>query len=73
MFTAVSFQFSLIGNGPGTAKLLEDLDQDQDLSEYIDVLPIESDLECLLADKWFVVCHTRLFFSKPSNQKWKPH
>ncbi|PUU80839.1 hypothetical protein B9Z19DRAFT_973419 [Tuber borchii] len=52
---AVSFQFSLIGNDPGAAKLLEDLDQDQELSEYIDVLPVESDLECLLADKWFVI------------------
>ncbi|PUU80834.1 hypothetical protein B9Z19DRAFT_973428 [Tuber borchii] len=52
---AVSFQFSRIGSDPGAAMLLEDLDEDPDLAEYIDVLPSEFDLESLLADKWFVL------------------
>ena len=60
-FTAVTFQFSRIGNDPGAAKLLEDLDKDRDLRESIDVLPVEFDLKCLLATKWFVVCHNQLF------------
>ena len=65
-FTAVSFQFSLIGNDPDAAKLLEDLDQDPDIGEYIDMLPVEFDLERQLEDKWFVVCHN-LHFSKLIN------
>ena len=69
-FTAVAFQFSHIGNDPGAAKLLEDLDKDRDLREYIGVLPVEFDLECLLATKWFVVCHN-LHFSKPIDLKQK--
>ena len=61
MFAAVSFQFSLIGNDPGAAKLLEDLGQDRDLGEFIDVFPVEFDLERQLTDKWFVVCYNLLF------------
>jgi len=57
-FTAVRFQFTRIGNGPGAAQLLIDLDEDRDIREYIDVLPVEFDLERLLADKWFIVYHT---------------
>ena len=60
-FTAVSFQFSLIGNDPGAAKLLEDLGQDRDLREFIDAFPVEFDLERQPTDKWFVVCHNMLF------------
>ena len=60
-FTAVTFQFSRIGNDPGATKLLIDLAEDQDLGEYIDVLPIEFDLERQLEDKWFVVCHNQIF------------
>ena len=60
-FTAVRFQLSRIGNDPGAVKLLEDLDQDPDLGEYIDVLPVEFYLESLFADKWSVVCHIWLF------------
>ncbi|PUU79858.1 hypothetical protein B9Z19DRAFT_1045955 [Tuber borchii] len=52
---AVRFQFSRIGNGPGAAQLLIDLDEDRDVREYIDVLPVEFDLERLLADKWFIL------------------
>ena len=55
-FVAVTFQFSRIGNDPGAAQLLIDLDDDPDLGEYIDVLPVEFDLERQLEDKWFVVC-----------------
>ena len=58
--TAVAFQFSLIGNDSGAAKLLQDLNRDETLRKLIDVLPVEFDPECLLAEKWFVVCHTRL-------------
>jgi len=71
-FTAVRFQFSRIGNGPGAAQLLIDLDEDRDIREHIDVLPVEFDLERLLADKWFIVYHTRLF-SKLSYLKRRPH
>lgn len=60
-FTAVTFQFSLIGKDPGGAKLLQDLDQDPDIGEYIDALPIEFDPEPQLEDKWSVVCYNRLF------------
>ena len=60
-FTAVSFQFSRIGHDPGAAQLLIDLDEDPDLGEYIDVFPVEFDLERQLEDKWFVVCHNQLF------------
>ncbi|PUU80840.1 hypothetical protein B9Z19DRAFT_1078446 [Tuber borchii] len=51
---AVTFQFSRIGNDPGAAKLLTNLDEDPDLGEYIDVLPVEFDLECLLEDKCYL-------------------
>ena len=62
-FTAVTFQFSRIGNDPGAAELLEDLDDDPDLREYIDVLPVEFELKRLLEeDKWLLVCHNLLFF-----------
>lgn len=71
-FTAVRFQFSRIGNGPGAAQLLIDLDEDRGIREYIDVLPVEFDLERLLADKWFIVYHTQ-HFSKPRDLKRKPH
>ena len=56
-FTAVRFQFSRIGNDPGAAQLLADLDQDPDIGEYIDVLPVELGLEGQLANKWSVVCY----------------
>ena len=59
-FTAVSFQFSRIGNDPGAAKLLKRLGRDKSLRKCIDVLPVEFDPEFLLAEKWFVVCHTGL-------------
>ena len=59
-FTAVSFQFSRIGNDPGAAELLKGLDQDLTLGEYIDVLPVEFDLETQIKDP-FVVCHNLLF------------
>ena len=59
-FTAVSFQFSRIGNDPGAEQLLNDLDDDEELGEFIDVLPVEFDPEIKLKDKWFVVCHNRL-------------
>ncbi|PUU79856.1 hypothetical protein B9Z19DRAFT_977489 [Tuber borchii] len=54
-FDAVSFQFSRIGNDPGAAQLLIDLDQDPEIGEYIDVLPVEFDLPGQLEDKWFVL------------------
>ncbi|PUU80827.1 hypothetical protein B9Z19DRAFT_1063118 [Tuber borchii] len=53
-FDAVAFQFSRIGNDSGAAQLLTDLDGDRDIREYVDVLPVKFDPECLLADKWFV-------------------
>ena len=59
--TAVTFQFSRIGNDPGAARLLIDLDQDPDLGKFIDILPVEFDLERQLEDKWWVVCHNQLF------------
>ena len=65
-FAAVSFQFSLIGNDPHSAMLLEDLDDDPDVGDYIDMLPIEFDFKDQLRDKWFVVCHN-LHFSKLIN------
>ena len=64
--TAVSFQFSLIGNDPRAAKLLEELDQDPDIGEHNDILPVEFDLEHQMEDKWFVVCHV-LFFRRLIN------
>ena len=59
--TAVTFQFSRIGNDPGAARLFVHLDEDPDLGEYIDILPVEFDLEHQLRDKWWVVCHNQLF------------
>jgi len=61
-FTAVSFQFSRIGNDSGAAQLLIDLDEDTDLGDSIDILPVEFDLEHQLEDKWFIVCHNQPFF-----------
>ncbi|PUU80848.1 hypothetical protein B9Z19DRAFT_973300 [Tuber borchii] len=52
---AVKFQFSCIGNDPGATQLLVDLDEDPDLGESIDVLPVEFDLECLFTEKWFIL------------------
>jgi len=60
-FAAVTFQFSRIGNDPGAAQLLEDLDQDQEIGNCIDVLPVEFDPQGEFPEKWFVVCHKRLF------------
>ena len=60
-FTAVTFQFTRIGNDPGAAQLLIDLDEDPDIREYLDVLPVEFGLENLSEDKWFVVCLDMLF------------
>ena len=59
--TAVSFQFSRIGNDPGATKLLQDLDDDAELGEFIDVFPVEFDIQHQMEDKWFVVCHNPLF------------
>ena len=56
-FTAVSFQFSRIGNDSGAARLLEELDEDPGLGDSIDILPVEFDLGHQLEDKWFIVCH----------------
>ena len=58
--TAVSFQFSRIGNDLGAAKFLEGLDQDPDIGENISVLPVEFDLKQQLTHRWFVVCHDLL-------------
>ncbi|PUU80835.1 hypothetical protein B9Z19DRAFT_1020740 [Tuber borchii] len=58
---AVSFQFSRIGDDPGAAELLMDLEKDPYLGKYIDVFPVEFSLERQLEDKWFVVCHIQLF------------
>ncbi|RPB03047.1 hypothetical protein L873DRAFT_1841382 [Choiromyces venosus 120613-1] len=53
---AVTFQFSRIGNDPGATQLLKELDQDADLGDFIDVLPVECDLKRQLeGDKWFVL------------------
>ena len=60
-FAAVTFQFSRIGNDPGAEKLLEDLDRDREIGEYIDVLPVEFNPEGEF-DKWSVVCHNQPFF-----------
>jgi len=60
-FTAVAFQFTRIGNDSGSAKLLEDLKQDQEIGKYLDVLPVEFYPEGEF-DKWFVVCHNLLPF-----------
>lgn len=60
-FTAVTFQFTRIGNDLGAAQLLINLDEDPDIREYIDVLPVEFGLDHLSEDKWFVVCHDMLF------------
>ena len=65
-FTAVSFMFSRIGNDPGAAELLQNLDRDPDIREYIGVLPVEFDLERQLTHRWFVVYYN-LLFSKPIN------
>lgn len=35
----VSFQFSRIGNDAGAEKLLQDLDDHEELEEYIDTMP----------------------------------
>ncbi|CAZ79525.1 unnamed protein product [Tuber melanosporum] len=53
-FDAVSFQFSRIGNDYGAEELLTGLENDSDLGKFVDVLPIEFDIENQL-DKWFVV------------------
>jgi len=52
---AVTFQFSRIGSDPGAAQLLKSLDQDPVIGGYIDVLPVEFDLEHQMKDKWFVL------------------
>ena len=60
--TAVAFQFSRIGDDPGAAQLLIDLDNDSDLEDFIDVLPVEFNprLDWDEDDKWWVVCHNLL-------------
>jgi len=65
-FTAVAFQFSCIGNSPGATQLLTELNridpnQDPKIRECVDGFLVGSDLESQLADKWFMVCHYRLF------------
>jgi len=50
-----AFQFSRIGDDVGAAQLLRNLDQDPVIGEYIDVLPVEFDLEKQMEDKWFVL------------------
>ncbi|CUS12906.1 unnamed protein product [Tuber aestivum] len=53
---AATFQFSKIGTDTGGTQLLGQLDQDQDLGQYIDMLPLEPDFGRQLAeDKWFVL------------------
>jgi hypothetical protein len=55
-FEAVAFQFSHIGNDPGAAQLLNDLDDDKDIGDWIDTLPVDHDLNRQLSDdKWFVL------------------
>ena len=71
-FTAVCFQFSRIGSDPGAVKLLENLDGDESLGKYIDVLPVEFDLEHQWEDKWFIVCHN-LLFSESIGLKREPY
>ncbi|PUU79854.1 hypothetical protein B9Z19DRAFT_977536 [Tuber borchii] len=53
--TAVSFQFSRIGNDPDAHKLFLELDDDPVLGEFIDVLDIGLDPKNALEDKWFAV------------------
>ena len=62
-FTAVPFQFSIIGSDPGAARLLEELDQDPDIGGYIDMLLFDFDFEHQMEDKWFVGCRILLFVS----------
>ena len=71
-FAAVRFQFTRVGSDPGAAELLESLDQDREIGEYIDVLPVEFNPKGEFPEKWFVVCQN-LLFSKFINQKWKHH
>ena len=72
-FAAVTFQFSRIGNDPGAAQLLIDLDKDPDLGKYVDVFLAAFDLECQMEeDRWFVVCHD-LLLPKPIDPKQKTH
>jgi len=71
MFTAVTFQFSCIGNDPDAAQLLKDLDRDPDIGRYIDVFLVGSNFERQLEDKWFVVCYS-LPFSKLVDLKGSP-
>jgi len=71
-FTAVSFQFSLIGNDYDGAMLLEDLDEDREIGECIDVSPAEFGPKGELPEKWFVVCDN-LLFSKYIGLKRPPH
>lgn len=62
--TAVTFQFSRIGNDTKTDKLLIELDQDPDIGPFIDVFFVKLDLNSELEDdRWFVVGHKRLFNS----------
>lgn len=70
--TAICSQFSFIGSDPGAVKLLENQDGDKTLGKSIDVLPVEFDPECALAEKWFVVCYN-LPFSESICLKWEPY
>jgi len=72
-FTAVAFQFSRIGKDPGAIELLKRLDDDAELGEFIDVLPVEMEFgDQSFKDKWFVVCHN-LLFSVLIGLKRNPH
>ncbi|KAG0641322.1 hypothetical protein HOY80DRAFT_1113319 [Tuber brumale] len=53
-FTAVTFQFSRIGNNFRADQLLRELDQDRDIGRWTDIFPIEFDLKQQVEDKWFV-------------------
>lgn len=66
--TAVSFQFSRIGDDGGAYQLLKDLDDDPNIGENIEVFDVKLDKNGQL-DVWLAVCHYLLF--KPIDLKRK--
>ncbi|KAI5841684.1 hypothetical protein BZA05DRAFT_412934 [Tricharina praecox] len=55
---AAAFMFARLGTDPGARKLLEDLDNDKNLSRWIDCLPVDSRLEAICSQgtaRWGVL------------------
>jgi len=71
--SAVAFRFSCIGNDPGAAQLLIDLEQDPHIGEHTNAFFVRPDFGRHFADKWPMVCYILFFKVRDFKRKQTTH